>query len=56
MSRLQNRVVILENKALKSLVGVPVPSGFEARSNALYLASSNCSACTCPNEYLMRLN
>lgn len=40
----QNRVVIWENNALKSFVGVPVPSGLEARSKALNLASSNWSA------------
>lgn len=41
----QKRVVIWENRALKSLVGMPVPSGFEARSNALNFASSKFSAC-----------
>lgn len=42
----QKRVVIWANRALKSFVAVPVPSGFEAKSNALNLASSNCSACS----------
>lgn len=42
----QKRVVIWANRALKSFVTVPVPSGFEAKSNALNLASSNCSACS----------
>lgn len=41
----QNRAVIWENRALKSVVGVPDPSGFEARSNALSFASSKFSAC-----------
>jgi len=31
----QKRDVILENKALKSFVGVPTPSGFDAKSKAL---------------------
>lgn len=42
----QKREVICENRALKSFVGVPVPSGFDARSNALNLDSSNCNACS----------
>ena len=41
----QKRVVIWAKRALKSFVGVPTPSGFDAKSNALNLASSNCSAC-----------
>ena len=41
----QKRVVIWAKRALKSFVGVPAPSGFEDKSNALNLASSNCSAC-----------
>lgn len=36
----QKRVVIWENKALKSFVAEPAPSGFDAKSNALNLASS----------------
>lgn len=47
----QNLVVIWEKRALKSVVGVPVPSGFEAMSNALNLASSKFSACT--NIYVL---
>lgn len=41
----QKRVVIWEKRALKSFVGVPTPSGFDAKSNALNWASSNWSAC-----------
>lgn len=44
--QLQKRVVIWEKRALKSFVAVPVPSGFEARSNALNFASSYCNACS----------
>lgn len=31
----QKRVVIWEKRALKSFVGEPAPSGFDAKSNAL---------------------
>jgi len=41
----QNRAVIWANSALKSFVGVPTPSGFDAKSNALNFASSYCRAC-----------
>jgi hypothetical protein len=40
----QNRAVTWENNDLKSFVGVPVPSGFEAKSNALNFVSSYCRA------------
>jgi len=36
----QKREVSWENKALKSFVGSPAPSGFDAKSNALNLVSS----------------
>lgn len=41
----QKREDIWEKSALKSLVGVPSPSGFDARSSALNFASSKHNAC-----------
>jgi len=41
----QKRAVILANNALKSFVGVPTPSGFDAKSKALNCTSSKFSAC-----------
>jgi hypothetical protein len=42
--RVQNVAVILLKSGLKSVVGVPSPAGLEARSMALFLASSMSSA------------